>query len=308
MIGHVNVTNLCVFSSFSEITLREVLGSRPPRAFRNMERAEREQLYWALKAQTTAQRGQDLLREQALPVRFGPNRGQTEQPRRGRRARVLSSTERRERLAQGQSSMDADGGEVSKHRIRPDFLNMFVLIGTIIDTSVQSASMSAVLRALPASGCLPFRGLAASGCQSFFRGLAASGCQSFFRGLAASASLCFRGLAASVSSQSGLAASGCLSFFRGLAASASSQSGLAASGCLSFFRGLAASASSQSGLAASGCLSFFRGLAASGCLSFFRGLAASGCQSFRGLPASASSLSGLPATLSSSALLFPSVF
>ena len=101
-----------VCCSFSEITLREVLGSRPPRAFRNMERAEREQLYWALKAQTTAQRGQDLLREQALPVRFGPNRGQTEQPRRGRRARVLSSEQRRERLTQGQSSMDLGGGQV----------------------------------------------------------------------------------------------------------------------------------------------------------------------------------------------------
>ena len=259
---------------FSEITLREVLGSRPPRAFRNMERAEREQLYWALKAQTTAQRGEDLLRQQAPPVRFGPNRGQTEQPRRGRRARVLSSEQRRERLTQGQSSMDADGGEVSKHRIQPDFLNMFDLIGTINDTSVQSAAMSAVLRALSASGCQSFRGLAASA--SSQSGLAASGC------------LSFRGLAAS--SQSGLAASGCLSF-RGLAAS--SQSGLAASGCLSF-RGLAAS--SQSGLAASGCLSSFRGLAASGCLSSFRGLAASGYRSFRGLAASASSQSGLAAS------------
>ena len=230
---------------FSEITLREVLGSRPPRAFRNMERAEREQLYWALKAQTTAQRGEDLLRQQAPPVRFGPNRGQTEQPRRGRRARVLSSEQRRERLTQGQSSMDADGGEVSKHRIQPDFLNMYVLIGTTNDTSGQSAAMSAmsaVLRAFPASGCQSFRGLAASASLSF-RALPASGCQSF-RGLAASASLSFRALPASgCQSFRGLAASASLSF-RGLAASASlSFRGLAASASLSF-RGLAATLSS----------------------------------------------------------------
>ncbi len=102
---------------FSEITLREVLGSRPPRAFRNMDRAEREQLYWALKAQTTAQRGQELLEQQALPVRFGPNRGQTSQPRRGRRARVLSSEQRRERLAHGQAAMDVGGGEVRRHLV-----------------------------------------------------------------------------------------------------------------------------------------------------------------------------------------------
>ena len=104
-----------VCSRFSEITLREVLGSRPPRAFRNMDRAEREQLYWALKAQTTAQRGQELLEQQAPPVRFGPNRGQTSQPRRGRRARVLSSEQRRERLAHGQADMDVGGGEVRMH-------------------------------------------------------------------------------------------------------------------------------------------------------------------------------------------------
>ena len=79
-----------------------------------MERAEREQLFWALKAQRTAQRGQDLLQQQAPPVRFGLNRGQTEQPRPHRRARVLSSQQRRERLAQGdQSNMDTGDGEVS---------------------------------------------------------------------------------------------------------------------------------------------------------------------------------------------------
>ena len=110
------LTFLC--SRFAEVTLREVLGSRPPRAFRNMERSEREQLYWALKAQTTAQRGQELLEQQALPVRFGPNRGQTSQPRRGRRARVLSSEERRERLAHGQSAMDVGGEEVRIHLIQ----------------------------------------------------------------------------------------------------------------------------------------------------------------------------------------------
>ena len=87
-----------------------------------MDRGEREQLYWALKAQTTAQRGQELLQQQASPVRFGPNRGQTEQPRRGRRARVLSSEERRERLAHGQSAMDVGGGEVSMHLIQHSLL------------------------------------------------------------------------------------------------------------------------------------------------------------------------------------------
>ena len=78
-----------------------------------MEQGEREQLFWALKAQTTAQRGVELQRQQAPPVRFGPQRVQNEQPRRGRRARVLSSAERRERLAQDQSGMESSGGEVT---------------------------------------------------------------------------------------------------------------------------------------------------------------------------------------------------
>ena len=114
-----------VCSRFSEITLREVLGSRPPRAFLNMDRGEREQLYWALKAQTTAQRGQELLQQQAPPVRFGPNRDQTEQPRRGRRARVLSSEQRRERLAHGQAAMDLGGGEVRRNLIQHSLLTNF---------------------------------------------------------------------------------------------------------------------------------------------------------------------------------------
>ena len=65
-----------------------------------MDEAERRQLYWELKAQSTAFRGQQLLEEQAPPVRFGPNRDQTAQARPGRRARVLSADERRARLAQ----------------------------------------------------------------------------------------------------------------------------------------------------------------------------------------------------------------
>ena len=102
----------CVCRRFAQVSLPEVLGNTPPRAFRNMERGEREQLFWALKAQTTAQRGVELQRQQAPPVRFGPQRVQTEQPRRGRRARVLSSSERRERLAQDQPGMDTGVGEV----------------------------------------------------------------------------------------------------------------------------------------------------------------------------------------------------
>ena len=127
-IGHTaDAVTLSVCSRFSEVTLGEVLGNNPPRAFRNMGTAEREQLFWDLKAQTTAQRGQDLLRQQAPPVRFGPNRGQTEQPRQGRRARVLSAEQRRERLAQeGQSSMDIGGGEVSKPLFCPRSPNRFV--------------------------------------------------------------------------------------------------------------------------------------------------------------------------------------
>ena len=83
-----------------------------------MECAEREQLFWALKAQTTAQRGQEHLQAQAPPVRFGPPRGQTEQPRQGRRVRVLSSQQRRERLVQsGQSSTEIGGGQVSNDHL-----------------------------------------------------------------------------------------------------------------------------------------------------------------------------------------------
>ena len=127
-IGHTaDAVTLSACSRFSEVTLGEVRGNNPPRAFRNMGTAEREQLFWALKAQTTAQRGQDLLRQQAPPVRFGPNRGQTEQPRQGRRARVLSAEQRRERLAQeGQSSMDIGGGEVSKPLFCPKSPNRSV--------------------------------------------------------------------------------------------------------------------------------------------------------------------------------------
>ena len=136
-----DVLTLCVSFSFSQVTLQEVLGNQPPRAFRGMAAAEREQLFWALKAQTTAQRGQDLLRQQAPPVRFGPNRGQTEQPRPQRRARVLSAQERRERLAQeGRSSMDVGGGEVSTHLVHPQYLDRFAFVGTNTRSSVQSAS------------------------------------------------------------------------------------------------------------------------------------------------------------------------
>ena len=90
----------CVLCRFSQVTLPEVLGDRPPRAFQGMSPAEREQLYWDLKAQTTAQRVQQHLAAQTPPVRFGPNRVQTPQPRPVRRARVLSSEGRRARLAQ----------------------------------------------------------------------------------------------------------------------------------------------------------------------------------------------------------------
>ena len=65
-----------------------------------MGEAEREQLFWALKAQTTALRGQAHLDAQTPPVRFGPNRDQPAQPRPVRRARVLSTEDRRARLAQ----------------------------------------------------------------------------------------------------------------------------------------------------------------------------------------------------------------
>ena len=103
---------LSVCSRFAEVTLAEVMGRHPPRAFRGMPPAERMALFWALNAQTSPQRSQELLQQQAPPVRFGPNRGQAEQPRRGRHARVLSSEQRRERLAHGQSAMDLGGGEV----------------------------------------------------------------------------------------------------------------------------------------------------------------------------------------------------
>ena len=109
-----------------------------------MEPTEREQLFWALKAQTTAQRGQDHLQAQAPPVRFGPPRGPTEQPRQGRRARVLSSQLRRERLAQsGQSSTQIGGGEVRNDHLlnSPD---VCVFAGTCTALSVQSASVLAV--------------------------------------------------------------------------------------------------------------------------------------------------------------------
>ena len=125
---------------FAQVTLQEVLGNRPPRAFRNMEEAERERLFWVLKAQTTAQRGTELLQQQAPPVRFGPNRGQTEQPRQARRARVLSSQERRERLAQeGQSATGNGGGEVSKPLSIQDHVTGLSFVGTTTTRSVQSA-------------------------------------------------------------------------------------------------------------------------------------------------------------------------
>ena len=65
-----------------------------------MDEAARVQLYWDLKSRTTAQRGQAHIDAQTPPVRFGPNRVQTPQPRPVRRARVLSSEDRRARLAQ----------------------------------------------------------------------------------------------------------------------------------------------------------------------------------------------------------------
>ena len=97
---------------FAQVTLREVMGNGPPRAFRDLEPIERERLYWDMKAQTTTRRGVELQRQQAPPVRFGPPSAQAEQPRRGRRARVLTSDQRRERLAQGQSEMDTGAGQV----------------------------------------------------------------------------------------------------------------------------------------------------------------------------------------------------
>ena len=94
------VSHLCVSCRFAQVTLDEVLGRRPPRAFEGMAEAERERLFWDLKTRTTALRGQQVLDEQTPPVRFGPNRDQTAQARPVRRARVLSSEDRRARLAQ----------------------------------------------------------------------------------------------------------------------------------------------------------------------------------------------------------------
>ena len=89
-----------VFCSFAQVTLREVLGNQPPRAFVGLDEAARVRLYWDLKAQSTALRGQEHVAAQTPPVRFGPNRDQSAQPRPGRRARVLSAAERQARLAQ----------------------------------------------------------------------------------------------------------------------------------------------------------------------------------------------------------------
>ena len=89
----------CV-SRFAQVTLGEVLGRRPPRAFEGMDEAERERLYWDLKSRSTALRGHEHVAAQTPPVRFGPNRVQTPQPRPARRTRILSAEERRARLAQ----------------------------------------------------------------------------------------------------------------------------------------------------------------------------------------------------------------
>ena len=90
----------CVFCSFAQVTLGEVLGNHPPRAFVGLDEAARVRLYWDLKAQSTALRGQEHVAAQTPPVRFGPNRDHSAQPRPGRRARVLSAAERQARLAQ----------------------------------------------------------------------------------------------------------------------------------------------------------------------------------------------------------------
>ena len=97
---NLGLSNPCVFCSFAQVTLGEVLGNHPPRAFVGLDEAARVRLYWDLKAQSTALRGQEHVAAQTPPVRFGPNRDQRAQPRPGRRARVLSAAERQARLAQ----------------------------------------------------------------------------------------------------------------------------------------------------------------------------------------------------------------
>ena len=86
------------------------MGDHPPRAFRHLEKAEREQLFWELKSQSTARMGRELNR----PSRWGPPPGQSTQVRQPRRARVLSAQERSERLSRSQP---AGGGseEVRSH-------------------------------------------------------------------------------------------------------------------------------------------------------------------------------------------------
>ena len=134
-----------VFFRFAQVTLREVMGDGPPRAFRDLEPSERERLYWDMKAQTTARRGVELQRQRAPPVRFGPPRAQAEQPRRGRRARVLSSDQRREHLAQSQSQMDTGAGQVRSPHPGSHITGSFT--GTRTDSSVQSPT---VFSAVPA--------------------------------------------------------------------------------------------------------------------------------------------------------------
>ena len=110
-----SLTLVCV-SRFAQVTLREVLGNHPPRAFEGMEPAERERLYWDLKSQTTALRGQEHVAAQTPPVRFGPNRVQTPQSRPARRTRILSAEERRARLAQeGQPAAPPPPQRVQPH-------------------------------------------------------------------------------------------------------------------------------------------------------------------------------------------------
>ena len=98
-----------VFCSFSRVTLPQVLCDDPPVAFRGLDRAAREQLFWAMKAETTARMGEDLHR----PSMWGPPPRQNTQARQPRRARVLSAEERMARLGQSQS----DGGASNEVRI-----------------------------------------------------------------------------------------------------------------------------------------------------------------------------------------------
>ena len=76
------------------------MGRTPPSGFKGMPAAEREALYWVLKAQSTAEK---TVNEEP-PVRFGPPRAQTEPQPTSRRPRRIPAEERQRRLASRQTS------------------------------------------------------------------------------------------------------------------------------------------------------------------------------------------------------------